>query len=87
LLRVNTYRPMYEFARASEASDADETAEKGAMAELTKLRKVVFCSTLEAPLSWANTQLVSGDAVAAVFGLGAMPKIPISRRCRWTANS
>ena len=28
--------------------------------------KVVFSSTLEAPLSWANTELVDGDAVEAV---------------------
>ena len=28
--------------------------------------KVVFSSTLEEPLSWANTELVDGDAVEAV---------------------
>jgi dihydrofolate reductase len=69
LMGANTYRLMYGFASASEASESDETAEKGAMAELTRLRKVVFSSTLEAPLSWANTQLVSGDAVEAVAAM------------------
>jgi dihydrofolate reductase len=66
LMGANTYRLMYGFASASEASDSDKTAEDGAMAELTRLPKVVFSSTLEAPLSWANTQLVSGDAAEAV---------------------
>ena len=33
---------------------------------MTALPKVVFSSTLKAPLSWANTELVDGDAVEAV---------------------
>jgi dihydrofolate reductase len=33
---------------------------------LTELPKVVFSSTLKAPLSWANTELVDGDAVQTV---------------------
>ena len=28
---------------------------------MTELPKVVFSSTLKAPLSWANTELVDGD--------------------------
>ncbi|MGE0541783.1 MAG: dihydrofolate reductase family protein [Dehalococcoidia bacterium] len=69
LMGANTYRLMYGFAGASEASDADETAEAGAMAELTRMPKVVFSSTLEAPLAWANTRLISGDAVEAVAAM------------------
>jgi dihydrofolate reductase len=69
LMGANTYRLMYGFANASAASDSDETAEAGAMAELTRLPKVVFSSTLEAPLSWANTQLVRGEAVEAVTSM------------------
>src|SRR5215216_1242444 len=69
LMGANTYRLMYGFASASEAPGADENAEASAMAELTRLPKVVFSSTLEAPLSWANTRLVSGDAVEAVAEL------------------
>jgi dihydrofolate reductase len=34
--------------------------------ELTGLPKVVFSSTLTEPLAWANTRLVTGDAVEAV---------------------
>src|SRR3954453_18964076 len=63
LMGANTYRLMYGFAKAFEASAGDEAAEAGALAGLTRLPKVVFSATLEAPLSWANTELVSGDAV------------------------
>ncbi|MHB1131761.1 MAG: dihydrofolate reductase family protein [Chloroflexota bacterium] len=66
LMGAKTYRLMYGFVSDYEASESDETAEKAAMTELTRLPKVVFSSTLEAPLSWANTQLVRGDAVEAV---------------------
>jgi dihydrofolate reductase len=69
LMGANTYRLMYGFAGASEASDAGETAEADAMAELTRTPKVVFSSTLEAPLQWANTQLVRGEAVEAVAAM------------------
>jgi dihydrofolate reductase len=36
------------------------------MSELTNASKVVFSSTLQSPLPWANTQLISEDAVEAV---------------------
>ena len=39
------------------------------MAELTGASKVVFSSTLDAPLAWANTELVRGDAVEAVAAM------------------
>ena len=71
LMGANTYRLMYGFASQSEASELDATDEAASMAELTGAPKVVFSSTLEAPLSWANTRLVSGDAVEAV---GAMKR-------------
>ncbi|MGH8949275.1 MAG: dihydrofolate reductase family protein [Acidimicrobiia bacterium] len=69
LMGANTYRLMYGFASASEASESDESAEDGALAELTRVPKVVFSATLETPLSWANTRLVSGDAVEAVAAM------------------
>ena len=72
LMGANTYRLMYGFAAESEASESDETTdEQDSMAELTKSPKMVFSSTLEAPLSWANTQLVREDPVEAV---GAMKR-------------
>ena len=68
LMGANTYRLMSGFAAESEASESDEpmTDEDAAMAELAKASKVVFSSTLQAPLSWPNTRLISGDAVEAV---------------------
>ena len=69
LMGANTYRLMYGFASEAESSESDETAEDDAMAELTRLPKVVFSSTLQAPLSWANTQLVSGNAVETVAAM------------------
>ena len=38
---------------------------------LVGLSKVVFSSSLEEPLSWPNTRLVTGDAVAAVADMKA----------------
>jgi dihydrofolate reductase len=58
LMGATTYRLMSGFA----AEMPDETG----LAALTALPKVVFSSTLETPLSWANTELVDGDAVKAV---------------------
>ena len=59
LMGANTYRLMSGLG--SETSD-----EGAAMAELANASKVVFSSTLQPPLSWANTQLISEDAVEAV---------------------
>jgi dihydrofolate reductase len=59
LMGATTYRLFAEFA---------ETGEED-MSELTGRRKVVFSSTLEEPLAWANTLLVRTDAVEAVRAL------------------
>ena len=55
VMGATTYRLMSGFAAQAESED-----------ELTRASKVVFSSTLEAPLSWANSKLVRGDAVEAV---------------------
>jgi dihydrofolate reductase len=56
---ANTYRLMSGFG--------GETPDEGAaMDELANASKVVFSSTLQPPLSWPNTRLVSGDAVEVV---------------------
>jgi dihydrofolate reductase len=53
---ATTYRVMSRFAAEGEpGTDA-----------LAGMAKVVFSSTLSEPLSWANTQLVAGDAVEVV---------------------
>jgi dihydrofolate reductase len=68
LMGANTYRLMSGFAAESDRSESDEalTDEDAASAELTNAYKVVFSSTLQPPLSWANTRLISEDAVEAV---------------------
>jgi dihydrofolate reductase len=45
---------------------AAEMPDEPGLAALTALPKVVFSSTLTVPLSWANTELVDGDAVETV---------------------
>jgi dihydrofolate reductase len=59
LMGANTYRLMSGMIEQSAEAEAG-------MDELTKAPKVVFSATLQTPLSWANTRLVSGDAVEAV---------------------
>jgi dihydrofolate reductase len=58
LMGATTYRLMSGFAV--------EMPDEPGLAALTAMPKVVFSSTLEAPLSWANTELVSGDPVETV---------------------
>ena len=59
---ANTYRLMYGFASESGLRSEEEASVTG----LTNASKVVFSSTLQPPLPWANTRLISGDAVEAV---------------------
>ncbi|CAG0930041.1 putative protein YyaP [Thermoflexales bacterium] len=63
LMGANTYRLMYGFTVGAETLRPDEQAVTN---ELTQATKVVFSSTLQDPLPWANTRLVSGDAVEVV---------------------
>jgi dihydrofolate reductase len=63
LMGANTYSLMYGFASQSSELRSEE---ESSVDELTNASKVVFSSTLQPPLSWANTRLVSGDAVEAV---------------------
>ncbi|CAM3618153.1 dihydrofolate reductase family protein [Isoptericola cucumis] len=58
LMGATTYRLMSGFAQ--------EAPGEAGLAELTAMPKVVFSASLEEPLTWANTELVRGDAVEAV---------------------
>jgi dihydrofolate reductase len=58
LMGATTYRLMSGFA--------EQMPDEPGLAGLTAMPKVVFSSSLEEPLSWANTELVRGDAVKAV---------------------
>ena len=62
LMGATTYRLMSGFA-----ADSDDDG----LALLTETPKVVFSSTLEGPLAWANTRLVREDPVEAVRSLKA----------------
>jgi dihydrofolate reductase len=56
LMGATTYRLFAGFVESGEED----------MDGLTAMDKIVFSSTLEDPLTWANSRLVSGDAVEAV---------------------
>lgn len=77
LMGANTYRLM-----AGLAADGEPGTDA-----LAELNKVVFSMTLTEPLAWANTQLVSGDAVAEVRemkreGQNALRTMGSLRLCR-----
>ena len=67
LMGANTYRLMYGFASQSGTSESElRSEEETSVDELTNASKVVFSSTLQPPLPWANTRLIGGDAVEVV---------------------
>jgi len=63
LMGATTYRLMSGFAA--------EMPDDPGMVAITAMPKVVFSSTLKPPLSWANTELVGGDAIEAVRDMKA----------------
>jgi dihydrofolate reductase len=73
VMGANTYRLMSGFAAGHTPPGTDEfTAdEEASVDELTQATKVVFSTSLEEPLTWANTTLVRGDAVEAVRAMKA----------------
>lgn len=73
LMGANTYRLMSGFAAGTTPEGIDElpTDEENTFATLTAASKVVFSSTLEEPLSWANTTLVRGDADETITAMCA----------------
>ncbi len=73
LMGANTYRLMSGFAAGATPARIDEfpADEENTFRGLTGASKTVFSSTLEEPLSWANTTLVRGNAVEAVRAMKA----------------
>ena len=71
VMGANTYRLMSGFAAGESPAGTDEfTAdEEASVGGLTRASKVVFSTSLEEPLAWANTKLVRDDAVEAVRGM------------------
>lgn len=67
LLGANTYRLMSSMSEEAAAEDSGFSEDEGAsLTGLAAVPKVVFSSTLQEPLTWPNSELVTGDAVAAV---------------------
>jgi len=67
LLGANTYRLMSSMSQAAAAEGSGFSENEGAsLTGLAAVPKVVFSSTLQAPLTWPNSELVTGDAVEAV---------------------
>src|SRR5262247_3163554 len=68
LMGANTYRLMPGFAAGEmpEGTDAFRAEEDASIDGLTGASKVVFSSSLDEPLTWANSTLVRDDAVDAV---------------------
>jgi dihydrofolate reductase len=69
LMGATTYRELAGYAAAM--------PDDPGLAALTAMPKTVFSSSLQPPLSWANTELVSGDAVEAVRGLKQRESRPV----------
>jgi dihydrofolate reductase len=73
LMGATTYRLMAGFAGGEMPAGTEEfnSDEEASIDELTQASKVVFSSSLEDPLTWANSTLVRDDAVEVVRGLKA----------------
>jgi len=94
LMGANTYRQMSGFAAGDVPAGQDDfrPEEAESVDELTRASKMVFSSTLEEPLTWANATLVRGDAVEAVRamkteGSGILSTIGSLSLCRSLLNA
>lgn len=68
LMGANTYRLMSGFSAGELPAGTDEFTgdEQDSIDGLTRAPKIVFSTTLEEPLAWANTTVVRDDAVETV---------------------
>ena len=68
LMGANTYRLMSGFSAGETPSGTDEFTEdeQDSIDGLTRATKIVFSTTLEEPLAWANSTVVRDDAVETV---------------------
>jgi dihydrofolate reductase len=79
LLGANTYRLMSRMSEEAAADDSGFSKDEGAaLTGLAAVPKVVFSSTLQAPLTWPNSELVTGDAVEAVAEMKRTGTGPLS---------
>lgn len=70
LMGATTYRLMSTMAQEVRTNGVPEE-ERASFEQMAQMPKIVFSSTLEEPLSWPNTTLVSTDALEAVRELKA----------------
>ena len=79
LLGANTYRLMSAMSEQAAADGSEFSRDEGAsLTGLAAVPKVVFSSTLTAPLGWPNSRLVTGDAVEAVTEMKRTVTGPLS---------
>jgi dihydrofolate reductase len=79
LMGSNTYRAMSSMSEAAAAEGSGFSKDEGAaLTGLDAVPKVVFSSTLQAPLTWPNSELVTGDAVEAVTEMKRTGTGPLS---------
>ncbi|MCU1442609.1 MAG: deaminase [Cryobacterium sp.] len=79
LMGGNTYRLMSEMSETAAGEGSEFSEDEGAtLTGLAAVPKVIFSSTLQAPLSWPNSELVTGDAVEAVAEMKRTRPGPLS---------
>ena len=70
IMGANTYRLMSSMSEEAAAGGAGFSAdESSSLTGLAAVPKLIFSSTLQTPLAWPNSKLVSGDTVEAVTQL------------------
>jgi len=71
VMGANTYRLMSGFAAGETPADQDEFSadEEATVDQLTRASKVVFSTSLDEPLTWANSTLVRDHTIEAVRAL------------------
>jgi dihydrofolate reductase len=79
LMGGNTYRLMSEMSETAAGVGSEFSEDEGTtLTGLAAVLKVIFSSTLQAPLSWPNAELVTGDAVEAVAEMKRTRPGPLS---------
>jgi dihydrofolate reductase len=80
VMGANTYRLMSGFAAGETPAGTDEfnADEEASIDGLTQASKVVFSTSLEEPLTWANSTLVREDAVEVVPAMKESGSRPMS---------
>ena len=79
LMGAKTYRLMSGMSEDAAAGGAGYSENEGAsLTGLAAVPKIVFSSSLTAPLRWPNSELVAGDAVEAVRQLKRTHDGPLS---------